>query len=147
MAPVWKSKKGASEGVFNLYGTGKHELCIKNGRLGNDALYAPQDGIKREVGFSIRVAPQSRGMEQEAGPDDRLTYHLLELSAKMMSGLTNMADHQQYMREREAKHTILADATFSRVVQWTALEAVVLILIACGQVMYLRKFFEQRRYL
>lgn len=146
-APVWKSEKGASEGKFNLYGSGKYELCIQNGRLGNDDFIAPKDGEEREVGFAIRVEPQSRGLEKEAGPDDRLTANLLELSMKLMDGLHNMGDHQEYMRERENKHTILAQMTFDRVVQWTVLEAIVLMLIACGQVLYLRKFFEQRRYL
>lgn len=148
MTPVWKSKIGSSEGAFSMYGTGKYEFCIQNGRIGSDDLYAPGDGISREVGFALRADPPARGMDGNlAGPDDRLNSHLLEMSAKLMNGLHTMADHQQYMRERESKHTILADATFNRVVQWTMLEAVVLMLISLGQVLYLRKFFEQRRYL
>lgn len=65
----------------------------------------------------------------------------------MLAGLQTMADHQEYMRERENHHTDLASATFHRVVQWTVLEAIVLILIASGQVIYLRRFFEKTRYL
>lgn len=64
-----------------------------------------------------------------------------------MEGLNTMSDHQEYMRGRENRHSVLADTTLSRIVQWTVLEAVVLILISCGQVLYLKKFFEQRRYL
>lgn len=147
--PVWQSYTGATEGSFSLYGSGRFELCIQNGQLGSDDKFYPKDGIAREVGFAIRVAPQSqRGMEDgKAGPDDRLTSHLLEQSAKLMDGLHTMMDHQEYMRGRENKHSVLAEMTFNRVVQWTVLEAIVLALIACGQVLYLKKFFEQRRYL
>ena len=148
MTPVWKSGAGASEGNFELYGSGKYELCFQNGRIGNDDFYAPTDGFKREIGFSIRVTPPSRSMDNGmAGPEDRLNAHLLEMSHKLMDGMHNVLDHQEYMRERENRHSKLADATFSRVVQWTVLEAVVLALISLGQVLYLKKFFEQRRYL
>lgn len=147
--PVWQSYMGATEGSFSVYGSGRFELCIQNGRIGSDDKFYPKDGIAREVGFAIRVASQSqRGMEGgKAGPDDRLTSHLLEQSAKLMDGLHTMMDHQEYMRGRENKHSVLTEMTFNRVVQWTVLEAIVLALIACGQVLYLKKFFEQRRYL
>ena len=115
--------------------------------MGSDDLVAAKDGIDREIGFSIHVVPPVRGIEGEAGPDDRLTSHLIELSEKLMEGLDTMTDHQEYMRERENRHTLLADSTFNRVVHWTFLEALLLILISFGQVLYLKKFFEQRRYL
>jgi hypothetical protein len=148
MAPVWRSKSGASEGAFSVRGSGKYELCIQNGSLGSDDYYAARDGNSREVGFAVRVVPPLRGLEDEkVGPDDRLTSNLLEMCATMNRGLQTMLDHQEYMRERENRHTALADTTFHRVVQWTVLEAVVLVLIACGQVLYLKRFFEQTRYL
>lgn len=146
--PLWRSQPRASEGAFSIRGSGKFELCIQNGRQGSDDFAADADGIDRQVGFAIRVIPPpSRGPGEEAGPDNRLTSHLLDLSAKMMEGLHTMGDHQEYMRERENRHSALADTTLSRIMQWTVLEAIVLILISCGQVLYLKKFFEQRRYL
>ena len=145
--PVWRSEREAQEGTFSITGEGKYELCIQNGAMGSDDLVGSKDGIDREVGFAIRVVPPVRGIEGEAGPDDRLTSHLIELSEKLTEGLDTMTDHQEYMRERENRHTVLADSTFNRVVQWTFLEAVVLVLISFGQVLYLKKFFEQRRYL
>jgi len=149
MTPVWKSDSGSSEGSFSVQGSfGKYELCIQNGNLGSDDYYATKDGNPREVGFAVRVTTPLRGLEDEkSGPDDSLTTHLLDMCIKMLAGLQTMADHQEYMRERENHHTILADTTFHRVVQWTVLEAVVLILIATGQVIYLRRFFEKTRYL
>ena len=146
--PVWQSKSGTSEGSFSIHGSGRYELCIQNGSIGSDDTYAKQDGIAREVGFALRVIPPPRGLEgEEAGPDDQLTANLLKMSSKLLTGLHTMSDHQEYMRERENKHRILAGLTFHRVMQWTILEAIILILIAFVQVLYLRKFFEQRRYL
>ena len=133
--------------MFHSESSGKYELCFQNGRLGSDDAYAPKDGIDREIGFALRVVPPSRELEDEAGPDNRLTAHLLELSDQLQDGLRNMADHQAYMRERENRHRMLAMLTFDRLMQWTVLEAVVLALISLGQVLYLKKFFEQKRYL
>lgn len=148
MAPVWKSQSGSTEGSFTVTGSGKYELCIQNGSLGSDDYYGAKDGMAREVGFAVRVIPPLRGLEDEkSGPDDSLTTNLLEMFTKILAGLQTMADHQEYMRERENRHTDLADTTFNRVVQWTMLEAVVLVLIATGQVLYLKRFFEQTRYL
>ena len=114
--------------------------------MGSDDYVAEQDGHDREVGFAIRVTPPSRGLE-EAGPDDGLNANLIKLSDKLLEGLQTMTDHQEYMREREYRHTALADVTFNRVVQWTVLEAIVLALISLGQVLYLKKFFEVKTYL
>ncbi len=86
-------------------------------------------------------------IEGAAAPDDRLTSHLIEFSANLIEGVHTITDHKEYIRERENRHTVLADSTFNRVVEWTFLEAIVLVLISCGQVLYLKKFFEQRRYL
>lgn len=151
MTPVWSSKPGASEGHFAIHGRGKlslkYELCFQNGRLGSDDAYAPKDGIDREIGFALRITSPSRELEDEAGPDNRLTAHLLEMSDQLRDGLTSMADHQDYMKEREQHHMMLAFHTIDRLVQWTVLEAAVLVLISLGQVLYLKKFFEQRRYL
>ncbi len=146
--PVWRSRSGDSEGSFYVRGSGKFELCIQNGNIGSDDYFGANDGKSREVGFAVRVTSSLRGMEDgKVGPDDRVTSNLLDMCGTLMRGLQTMEDHQEYMRERENRHLTLADATFHRVVQWTVLEAVVLVLIACGQVLYLKRFFEQTRYL
>jgi emp24/gp25L/p24 family/GOLD len=41
----------------------------------------------------------------------------------------------------------LSDSIMGRVMRWTLFEAATLMLIALGQVLYLRKFMETRRYL
>jgi len=148
MTSVWKSNPGASEGAFAILATGRHLLCIRNGDMGGDDMSpGNSDGLDRKIGFSIRVVPIQRGLEEKAGPDDEKTAKLIELSNVLMEGLETMMDHQAYLRNREAVHRDLTERTFRRVVRWTILEAVVLMAVAGGQVLYLRKFFEQRRYL
>jgi len=144
---VWQSKAGASEGIFSHLGSGRHQLCISNGIMDGDDIYEMYDGNDRTVGFSVRVVTLQRGVEEEEGPDDENTSRLIEMSNSLLSWLSSMMDHQDYMRNREAVHKDLTEATFHRVVRWTLLEAFVLVLVSGGQVIYLRKFFEQRRYL
>lgn len=162
MKVIWQSRPSSSEGSFrfptstttgrraqsaHLVGL-KYQLCIQNGNLGADDYIGEQDGLDREVGFALRVSTPRRYLEDsEAGPDDVLTAHLVEMTRELMEGLETMTDHQEYVREREARHLDLSQSTFRRIVQWTVVEAGVLILIAGGQVYYLRKFFEQKRYL
>ena len=146
--PIWRSAPKASEGTFSIpHASGKFELCIQNGKAGSDDYVAEKDGVDREVGFAFRVILPQRALEDAAGPDDRLTANLISMSDVLMEGLRTMSDHQEYMRGRENRHTTLAELTFHRIVQWTVLEAVVLIIISFGQVLYLKKFFEQKRYL
>mmetsp|Transcript_52634 Transcript_52634/g.63371 ORF Transcript_52634/g.63371 Transcript_52634/m.63371 type:complete len:225 (-) Transcript_52634:138-812(-) len=148
MITAWKSVPGASEGTFAMLATGRHLLCIRNGPDSGDDMSPMGDGLDRRVGFSIRVVPLQRGRNtEEAGPDDEKTAKLIELTNVLTEGLETMMDHQAYLRNREAVHRDLTEMTFQRVVRWTILEAVVLVAVAGGQVIYLRKFFEQRRYL
>ncbi len=148
MTPIWRSRAGESEGSFYVRGSGKFELCVQNGSVGSDDYFGENDGKSREVGFAVRVTAPLRGLEDgKIGLDDRVTSNLLDMCGTLMRGLQTMGDHQEYMRERENRHMTLAYTTFHRVVQWTVLEAVVLVLIAFGQVLYLKRFFEQTRYL
>ena len=59
----------------------------------------------------------------------------------------NLVDHYVYLRNREALAVQLSQQIQNRVMGWTVLEAVLVILMAVGQVMYWKKFFETRRYL
>lgn len=171
--PVWKSIRGRSEGIFTYKrARGRHQLCIRNGL---DKL--PSDNQDRNVGFNIRVTPNTipvpdgGGMikettgatlgpnatkeekekheraQEEAKRAHEKTTRVLSLSRELIRKLYDMTDHQAYLRNREGQHRELTEQTFSRIVRWTVLEAVVLVLVAVGQVWYLRKFFETKRYL
>jgi len=76
-----------------------------------------------------------------------MTTKLIDSAARLQANLEDISDHQSYMRARETSHRELSEKTFARVVRWTFLEGLVLLFVAGGQVMYLRKFFEKKRML
>jgi hypothetical protein len=151
---VWHSESGATEGSFRFPKvTGRHLLCIQNGKLGkeegsHDDGYDDRvdDGEERTVGFALRVIPPSHVMEEE-GPDEHDALLLMERAEALYEDLAELEDHQGYLREREAAHREIAEKTFAYIWRWTLLEAFVVCAISTSQVLYLRKFFETRRYL
>lgn len=120
---------------------GLHSLCIKNLMEDED------DDI--DVGFTIRVNSLRRteDPEESPGPDDRLTASLFNGVDALMDVMHVLLDHQGYMRQRESVHRSTSEATFSRVVRWTIIQVVVVLAVAGGQIFYLKKFFETKRYL
>eukprot|EP00978_Attheya_sp_CCMP212_P000435 scaffold877_cov57-Attheya_sp.AAC.10 len=148
------SDSGATEGSFRFPKvTGRHLLCIQNGKLGKEEGteeeeddYQADDGEERIVGFALRVIPPSRVMEDE-GPDEHEALALLERTEALLEDLEELEDHQGYLRDREAAHSEIVEQTFAYIWAWTLLEAFVVCAISTSQVLYLRKFFETRRYL
>eukprot|EP00563_Minutocellus_polymorphus_P018186 CAMPEP_0197728758 /NCGR_PEP_ID=MMETSP1434-20131217/28047_1 /TAXON_ID=265543 /ORGANISM="Minutocellus polymorphus, Strain CCMP3303" /LENGTH=310 /DNA_ID=CAMNT_0043315275 /DNA_START=77 /DNA_END=1006 /DNA_ORIENTATION=- len=122
-----------------------------------------RDGLDRAVGWALRVRSadaHARWTREKDGGDaedndtntmeksesEKKAESLLELGGDLIDALENMADHQGYLREREAAHRALAEETFSAVFFWTVIEALVLLTVAGGQIFYLRRFIEKRRY-
>ena len=144
---IWSSPLGAPEGTFSVTTTGgRNMLCITNGIDYDDDTGNEDD---RTVGFAVRVRPATVRAQEEnvEGPDTRVMTNLIEMSEDLLDDFQDLNDHQAYLKVREAEHRDLTEATYSRIVRWTVLEALVLMAIAGGQVMYLKKFFEQKRYL
>jgi len=154
---VWHSVPGSSEGTFSISGKGIHELCISNGLGGSGPggrgrkAIQRADGNERTVGFAVRVKAPKRAKvgdnSSEEGPEDERTSNLISMSDTLLEGFYTMQDHQEYLKDREAKHQLLTTQTYGRIMRWTCLEALVLCFIAGGQVMYLKKFFEKKTYL
>ena len=61
--------------------------------------------------------------------------------------LGRLRDHYTYMRAREALHRETVEETFSRLMSWSILEGAAVITVALGQIVYFRRFLEQRRYI
>ena len=144
---IWSSPLGAPEGTFSVTTTGgRNMLCITNGIDYDDDTGNEDD---RTVGFAVRVRPATVRAQDDnvEGPDTRVMTNLIEMSEDLLDDFQDLNDHQAYLKVREAEHRDLTEATYSRIVRWTVLEALVLMAIAGGQVMYLKKFFEQKRYL
>lgn len=112
-----------------------------------------RDGKTRNVGFTIRVGEtahnllKKHGKEQLTGPTAELLKEVTQLSHELVDQIDDFLDHEEYMKDRDNVHNEFLDATISLLFRWTILEALALITISVGQVLYFRKFFESRRYI
>jgi len=172
----WHSPYGKSEADFSITLAGKYHFCFGNGAGGYKTTedrerekmrlqghpveddnydYDNKDGELRTIGFTLRVRPkegtessefQSAKTEQENAAD---AHHvkLVNMSNQLRDKLELLLDHQEYIKSREATHRHVVEETFTLVMKWTMLEALVLVVVACSQVSYLKKFFETKRYL
>ena len=117
--------------------------------------YTNTDGELRTIGFTLRVRPVEgtaaaallKDKTTLENPADILKNKLLDLSTTLRDRMELLLDHQEYIKNREAQHRNIVEQTFSILTRWTLLEAFVLCAIATGQVLYLKKFFETKRYL
>lgn len=141
---LWSSHSTDTEGIFEVttHVGGKHRLCLENGKHFKD------DGLQRHIGWAIRVRKQARALQEDViGPDQERALELVNWAEALGEEWESLLDHYGYLRDRETTHTVMSASIMSRVVRWTILEGLSLFLIAFCQVMYLRKFFEKRRYL
>jgi hypothetical protein len=146
---LWESSRGEKEGVFSVTldpSVNFVELCFDIEKEVDD------DEVEDEglpVGFNVYVHPaQERTLpEGEVGPDAQRALELVTEADEVLMSWRTLLDHFDFLRVRESQHTLLSTQIMSRVMSWTLLEAVLVVTMAVGQVLYWRKFFEQRRYL
>lgn len=141
---IWTSKKVQGEGAFRLdVDPARYALCFASA-VGDDET----DRDVTNIGFSLRWIPPARNMpEGEEGPEAQRAFKLMDSASLIDLDWQNMLDHYDFLRTREANHRELIEAIFSRLWKWTLIEAVLVVFMAFLQVMYFKKFFEQRRYL
>jgi hypothetical protein len=142
---VWRSQSGAIEDDFSVTVAPKGIYALCFNAIEEDEEY---EGDSISVGFNIRLQGLPRALEPEQeGPDARRAFDLVESAGMIQNDWQNLLDHFDFLRKREAVHTTMTEQILSRVMSWTLIEAALVILMATAQVMYWRKFFEQRRYL
>ena len=152
MNPLWKSPLGTTSGTFALIQPpGRVSICIQNGltdlsRNKNNqrdakaafsaatVALAKQLKVSRQVGLEVRVAKSkpTSGMEQQV--------------SKIQNKLYDLKSHQSYMRVREEIHRNVAEQTFSYVMRWNVVETLTVLAVSAAQILYLRRFFETKRY-
>ena len=144
---LWHSEEEDHEEDFNIPvdAVGKYELCFELETDPNNDEY-PETYT---VGFDLRLEPvATRALdEDEKGPDTQQALEIIKSAQSVETSWLNLVDHYVYLRNREALAVQLSQQIQNRVMGWTVLEAVLVILMAVGQVMYWKKFFETRRYL
>lgn len=143
----WTSSPEQTEGAFRVeVEPSRYSLCFTN-----EVDEEEDGGAEKEaanVGFSLRYIPPPRALEDGVeGPEAQRALKLVETASGIDQDWQNLLDHYDFLRNREGAHTEMIQQIFSRLVRWTIIEAVLVISMAVAQVLYLRKFFEQRRYL
>jgi hypothetical protein len=145
---LWHGDDGATEGLFSLQTVpnARVRLCFDaQTDVMDDTVKA---GTTIPVGFNMRLVPDPRALpDQEIGPDAERALLQVQAATRIQSDWSNLQDHFDFLRHRESVNEALTDAILQRVMGWTIAEACLVIFMALAQVMYWRKFFEQRRYL
>lgn len=103
------------------------------------------------VGFNVRIENTVETVqtlpEGEVGPNAKRAIELMTSISVIERNWKNLMDHFDFLRNREATHIRLSEQINQRVIHWSIVEALLVVGMSIGQVLYWRKFFEQRRYL
>lgn len=139
---------GEPFGEFHHIANGFTNFCIINGsRDGKKKNVNTEDGIERTVGFNIRVIPDAERGMSEPGPEEEKTAKIMKEVSILQERLDHISDIQDYFRTRERFHFDTTRATYEGTISWSLIEALILVVISACQVLYLRKFFERKRFL
>lgn len=143
----WKSSNESTQEIFRVeVEPSRYSLCFTSEITAEDNEEREEEGAM--VGFSLRWIPPPRALpDGEEGPEAKRALQLVDTASLVDNDWQNLLDHYDFLRMREANHRELIEAIFSRLWKWTLIEAFLVIFMAFLQVVYLRKFFEQRRYL
>ena len=136
---------GTQEGDFTLEhikANSKFSICFQNNANIDD------DNNEFDVGFNIRFRSPVRTLDDGvSGPDAERAADLVEKAWEIHQDWDVLQDHFEFLRNREGIHYGMNNEIMTRLAHWTYFEALLVILMATGQVMYWKKFFEKRRYL
>mmetsp|Transcript_34675 Transcript_34675/g.81778 ORF Transcript_34675/g.81778 Transcript_34675/m.81778 type:complete len:237 (+) Transcript_34675:221-931(+) len=146
---LFRSRRRASEGNFrvNLKPDQKVSICLQNGLVtagrGRKVPSARSHDMQtRAVGFEYSVEVKDENTEIHTQHDRNI-----KAAEELHRSLLNLINHHVYMRAREGVHREVVETTFGNLMWWVILEAVFVIGIAVGQIMYFRNFLERRRYM
>jgi hypothetical protein len=129
----------------------KYWLCVQNDSYHHYGdMDMPQDkhpdDKDRVVGFGYRI----QTMAQKAADATELDSHVTQwgqISNDMMVASQHLEQHFEYMRVREINHRATVEKTFSDIFKSALMEAIMVAVVAVGQVFYFRRFLETKRYL
>lgn len=147
---LYRSRRRAREGTFTvkLEQDQKVALCLQNGLITagrgrkNPMDRNRNDDMERTIGFTYYIEAKDEAAELKSQNE-----RLVGVASDLTRQLGNLINHHQYMRTREAKHRELVEMTFSRLMVWIFVEGAAVILIAGGQILYLRRYMEVRRFM
>lgn len=142
---VFQPPPEAREGIFKLEDvkpSHHYEVCFQNHNTEDD------DDSSFNVGFAVRLTDAPRSLDaEEIGPDAQRALKLVQSSSAILEDWESLTDHFDFLRNREGIHQEMNDAILNRIQRWTIIEALLVMGMATGQVLYWRRFFEKKRYL
>jgi len=108
--------------------SGEYTMCVENNH---------DSGEIQTVAFNFRTTTLEEKDYRYAGLDTELH--------ELHEGLDLLRDHQSYMNQKERVHQDALEGINQKVIFWTVLEAVVVVLMAFWQIHYISTFFETKR--
>eukprot|EP00928_Gymnodinium_smaydae_P023597 TRINITY_DN19416_c0_g1_i1.p1 TRINITY_DN19416_c0_g1~~TRINITY_DN19416_c0_g1_i1.p1 ORF type:complete len:207 (+),score=49.32 TRINITY_DN19416_c0_g1_i1:110-730(+) len=135
--PLYKSTDTSGKFEIEVQESGVHRLC-----------FTSTSSDTQTVSFNFHVDSHSVGGADPSHKEFVTKEHtdkVSELVGDLEKKALDVLDQQQYSLTREAVHRDIAESTNARVMWWTCVEVVALILLATFQVCYLRSYFEVKQ--
>jgi len=138
---MYYETEGEEEGNFEFDAamSGDQSICLTNSHSSDT----------RPIGFAFREEAQElltgADLAGMAATEENVG-EMVTVANDLTQGLDMLRDHQEYMRMREEQHRATVAKTNSKVLWWTCGEAFILVAMACWQILYIRTFFEVKRY-
>lgn len=133
---AWRSTESSAKFEFKVVTECVHQLCFQSTVADNQM-----------ISFNFHFEAHGGGADashKEFVTKDH-TDIVGDLVAKLETRTIDILDQQQYAITREAVHRDTAESTNGRVIWWTAVEVLVLIVLAAFQVYYLKSYFEVKQ--
>lgn len=108
---------------------GLHKLCFKS-----------TSSEVQTISFSMKVDHKHKKLIMKDQTDK-----IRNLVATLETGSTGILEQQQFSITREVVHQEVAQSTNSRVMWWTVVEVIALVLLSAFQVFYLQSYFEVKQ--
>jgi len=148
---LYRSTPGEPTGSFRVPVKPGHGywMCLQNSAHApdnQDTEPEHPDHKTRLVGFTYRLQELHEKPAPLAFTEENKD-EWMEKSMQVENEIKTLVNHHEYLQMREAKHRFVVEQTFSSLMFWSLAEAMLVILGAVGQVMYFRRFLEQKRYL
>jgi len=147
---LFRSRTYARKGSFKIDADPREKIyiCIQNGLITAGDKTVQRQGRKKSDGMPRTVGLDFSVVERDIHDEIHKSHSKILSKAVMLSReLTRLQNHHEYMRAREAKHRDVVEYTFSKLLGWALVQASGVIIIAVGQIFYLRRFLERRRYM
>lgn len=115
---------------------GPYRFCFSNVR----SSYNPKTII-----FDIDKTDSHGALKSVGTKEDDEVTKVVNMAENLMLAVISSRHDTRYLTARDNVHRKINDNTNAKIVLWSGIEFILLLLVSLGQVWYLRRFFEIRR--